>query len=65
MAILQSLQNNSQMSCIFFLTPRVNEAIIIKDNNEQVQVLFEHSVHQKSMKVVGALIIPNHITKNS
>ena len=40
------MQNNSQMTCIFFLTPRVNEDIINKDDNEQVQVLFENSIHQ-------------------
>ena len=44
--ILESLQNDSQMISMFFLTPRVNEYIINKDDNEQVQLLFEDSVHQ-------------------
>ena len=44
MAIFESLENNSQMTCMFFLTPRVNEDIINKDDNEQVQVLFENFV---------------------
>ena len=34
------------MSRMFFLIPRVNKDVINKDNNEQVQILLEHSVHQ-------------------
>ena len=31
---------------MFLLIPRVNEDIINKDDNEQVQVQLEHYVHQ-------------------
>ena len=34
------------MTCMFFLNPRVKENIINKDDNEQVKVLFENSIHQ-------------------
>ena len=43
------------MTHMFFLIPRVNEDIINKDDNEQVQVLFEHPV-LKSMEVARELI---------
>ena len=46
LAILESLHNNFQITCIFFLTPGVHEDIINEDDNEQVQVFFEYSVHQ-------------------
>ena len=52
------------MTCMIFLTPRVNEDIIDKDDNEQVQVLFEYSVHQIH-ESLGALVSPNDITTNS
>ena len=53
--IFESLQNNSQMTCMFFLTPRLNEDIINEDDNEQVHVLFEHSVNQihESCRSIG------------
>ncbi|KAK4706538.1 hypothetical protein R3W88_033905 [Solanum pinnatisectum] len=43
------------MICMFFLILRVNEDIINKDNNEQVQILREHFVHQihESCKSIG------------
>ena len=34
------------MTHMFFLIPSVNEDVINKHDNEQVQVLFEHSIHQ-------------------
>ena len=49
---------------MFFLTPRVNEDIINEDDNKQVQVLFENSVHQIH-ESLGALVSPNDITTNS
>ena len=53
------------MGHIFFLIPRVNEDIINKDDNEQVQVLLERSIHQKFMKALGALVSPNDVNTNS
>ena len=40
---------------IFFFIPRVNEDIINKDDNEQVQVRFEHPIHQihESFRRIG------------
>ena len=43
---------------------RVDEDIINKDNNEQVQVLFD-TLFIKSMKAAGAFVSPNDITTNS
>ena len=40
---------------MFFLIPRVNKDIINKDDNEQVQVLFEHYVHQ----ILESWVSPN------
>ena len=53
--VFENLKDNPQMSRMFFLIPRVNKDIINKDNNEQVQVLFEHYVQQihKSCKSIG------------
>ena len=45
MIIFEILQNHLQMIHMFFLIPRVNADIINTDDNEQVQVLFEHSVY--------------------
>ena len=49
---------------IFFLTPRVNEDIINKDDNEQVKYYLK-TLFIKSMKAAGALVSPNDITTNS
>ena len=34
------------MTCMFFIIRKVNEDMINEDDNEQVQVLFEHFVYQ-------------------
>ena len=52
------------MTRMFFLIPRLNEDIINKENNEHIQVLFEHFVHQIH-EATGALANKNGITTNS
>lgn len=43
--MFESLQKNSQMSRMLLLTPRINEDIINEDDEEQVQILFDHPIH--------------------
>ena len=49
------MYNDSQMTHMFFLIPTVNEYIINKDDNKQVQLLSKHPVHKihESCRVIG------------
>ena len=61
--MFESLQNNSQMTCTLFLTLRVNEYIINKDNNKTNKSKYcLNTLFIKYMKAAGTLVSPNDIT---